>query len=38
MPTRSQLHILQLSAFLSYVLFEPDHAVGSEQWQTQGGD
>ena len=35
MPTRSQLHILQLSAFLSYVLFEPDHAVISEQWQTQ---
>ena len=35
MPTRSQLHILQLSAFLSYVQFEPDHAVSSEQWQTQ---
>ena len=25
------LHILQQSAFLSYVQFEPDHAVSSEQ-------
>ena len=25
------LHILQLSAFLSYVQFEPGHAVTSEQ-------
>ena len=26
--------ILQF-AFLSYMVFEPDHAVSSEQWQTQ---
>ena len=26
------------AAFLSYVQFEPDHAVSSEQWQTQDRD
>ena len=29
--TAEALHILQLSAFLSCVQFEPDHAVTSEQ-------
>ena len=29
--TTAALHILQQSAFLSYVEFEPDHAVISEQ-------
>ena len=29
--TAVALHILQLSAFLSCVEFEPDHAVSSEQ-------
>ena len=34
--TTAALHILQQkSAFLSYVEFEPDHAVSSEQWHTQ---
>ena len=28
--TAEALHILQQSAFLSYVQFEPDHAVSSE--------
>ena len=36
--TALALHILQQSAFLSYVHFEPDHAVSSEQRQTQDGD
>ena len=36
--TAVALHIMQQSAFLSYVQFEPDHAVSSEQWQTQDGD
>ena len=30
--TDAALHILQQTAFLSYVEFEPDHAVSSEQW------
>ena len=29
--TAEALHVLQQSAFLCYVQFEPDHAVGSEQ-------
>ena len=32
--TAAVLHILQQSAFLFYVEFEPDHAVSSEQWET----
>ena len=33
--TAVALHILQQSVFLSYVEFEPDHAVNSKQWQIQ---
>ena len=33
--TAVALHILQQSAFLSCVEFEPDHTVSSKQWQTQ---
>ena len=35
MPTRSQLQCcIFCSVFLSYVEFEPDHAVSLEQWET----
>ena len=33
--TAAALYALQQRAFLSYVEFEPDYAISSEQWQTQ---